>query len=162
MNRFKTFLVLFVSFILQTTIFSKIDIYGANLNIMIPAIIALSQVLGQKIGSYGGLVVGLVEDFLFTDFMGVRALAYFLIGSFVGSDRFHFSKDRSTGFIITLAASIFNFLVLTGIYYLLSSSTGASNYLPLALLIESVLNSLIYLVYRSLVNKIMYIPTYRI
>lgn len=162
MNRFKTFLVLLISFILQTTIFSKIDIFGANVNIIIPAIVALSQVLGAKIGSYSALLVGLVEDFLLTDFMGVRAFSYFLIGSFVGSERFDFSNDKPTGFLLTLFLSIFNFVLVTGIYFLLQTQTGFRDYLPLPLLIESLINSFIYLVYRSIVNKIMYIPTYRI
>ena len=38
MNRFKTFLLLAITFILQTTIFSKIDIYGANVNLFIPGV----------------------------------------------------------------------------------------------------------------------------
>ena len=59
MNRFKTFLVLLITFILQTTIFSKIDIFGANINLVVPAIVALSQILGRKIGAYGGLIFGL-------------------------------------------------------------------------------------------------------
>ena len=162
MNRFKTFLVLFISFILQTTIFSKIDIFGANLNIIIPAIVALSQVLGLGIGSYGGLIVGIIEDFLFTDFIGVRALSYFLIGRFVGSDRFNFANDKSTGFLITIISTVFNFILVAGIYFVLTRISTFGNYLPIPLLIEAILNSLVYLIFKSLVNKIMYIPTYRI
>ena len=103
MNKFKTFLVFLITFILQTTIFSKIDIFGANINIILPALIAVSQILGHKIGPYGAMITGLIEDFLFTSLIGPRALSYFLIGSFVSSDRFNFSKDKSTGLIMTLS-----------------------------------------------------------
>lgn len=161
MNKFKTFIILLVSFILQTTIFSKIDIFGANVNLLLPAIVAISQVLASKTATYGALFVGLLEDFLFTSFIGVRALSYFLIGSFVASDSFRFGKSKVTGFILTIIASIFNFLLLSLIYYILTHQSGFFNYLPLPLVVESLLNGLIYLIYILIVKKIMYIPTYR-
>ena len=161
MNKFKTFLILFISFILQATIFSKISIFGANINIIIPAIVALSQILGYRIGSFGALIIGLIEDFLFTGFIGVRALSYFLIGSFVASDNVKIGKDRTSGAISSFFASIFNFFLINVIYYILTSKTTISTYLPLPLLVESLLNSLVYLIYIKLVKKVMYIPTYR-
>lgn len=161
MNKFKTFIILLVSFILQTTIFSKIDIFGANVNLLLPAIVAISQVLSCKTSSYAALFFGLLEDFLFTSFIGVRALSYFLIGSFVASDSFRFGKGKMTGFILTILASIFNFLLLSLIYYILTRQSGFFNYLPLPLIVESLLNGLIYFIYIELVKKIMYIPTYR-
>lgn len=161
MNKFKTFIILLVSFILQTTIFSKIDIFGANVNLLLPAIVAISQVLASKTATYGALFVGLLEDFLFTSFIGVRALSYFLLGSFVASDSFRFGKGKMTGFILTILASIFNFLLLSLIYYILTRQSGFFNYLPLPLIVESLLNGLIYFIYIGLVKKIMYIPTYR-
>lgn len=161
MNKFKTFIILLVSFILQTTIFSKIDIFGANVNLLLPAIVAISQVLASKTATYGALFVGLLEDFLFTNFIGVRALSYFLLGSFVASDSFRFGKSKVTGFILTIVASIFNFLLLSLIYYILTRQSGFFNYIPLPLVVESLLNGLIYLIYILIVKKIMYIPTYR-
>ncbi|WP_297281583.1 rod shape-determining protein MreD [uncultured Anaerococcus sp.] len=162
MNRFKTFLVLLITFILQTTIFSKIDIFGANINLIVPATVALSQILGRKIGAYGGIIFGLMEDFLFTSLIGVRALSYFLIGSIVSSDRFNFSKDKTTGSVITFVMTILNFLFVSALYYLFGEQIGLSNYLPLPLIIEAILNTLIYYIYIKIVKKIMYIPTYRI
>ncbi len=162
MNKFKSFLILLISFILQTSIFAKIDILGANINILIPATIALSQILPNKTGRIGGLVVGLFEDFLFTNLVGPRALSYFLIGSFVSSDRFSFAKDKSTGLIMTFLASIFNLLLLSLIYYIFMRQNNFMNYFPGPMLVESVLNTLIYFIYYRLVKKIMYIPTYRI
>lgn len=162
MNRFKTFLILLVSFILQTTIFSKVDIFGANINIIIPAIVAISQVLGPKIGGYSGLFIGLVEDFLFTKFVGVRALTYFIIGSFVGSDRFSIARDKPAGMIMTALATVFHLVFASLIYFILTRISGFSDYLPLPLLVEMILNSLVYLIFIPIVKKVMYIPTYRI
>lgn len=119
MNKFKSFLILLISFILQTSIFAKIDILGANINILIPATIALSQILPNKTGRIGGLVVGLFEDFLFSSLVGVRALSYYLIGVVSSGEFIKVSKDKQTGLIVCLIASVFNFLLVNGIYYIL-------------------------------------------
>ena len=163
MNKFKSFLVLLISFILQTSIFAKIDILGANLNIIIPATIALSQILPNKTGRVGGLIVGLFEDFLFTSLIGVRALSYYLIGVLSSGEVIKISKDKQSGVIICVISTVFNFLLVNGIYYIFGKSlTSISGYLGLELLVEAILNSVIYLLYYEIIKKVMYIPTYRI
>ncbi len=163
MNKFKSFLILLISFILQTSIFAKIDILGANLNIIIPATIALSQILPNKTGRVGGLIVGLFEDFLFTSLIGVRALSYYLIGVLSSGEIIKISKDKQSGLIISVIATVFNFLLVNGIYYIFGKSlTSISGYLGLELLVEAILNSVIYLLYYEIIKKVMYIPTYRI
>lgn len=163
MNKFKSFLILLISFILQTSIFAKIDILGANLNIIIPATIALSQILPNKTGRVGGLIVGLFEDFLFTSLIGVRALSYYLIGVLSSGEVIKISKDKQSGVIISVIATVFNFLLINGIYYIFGKSlTSISGYLGLELLVEAILNSVIYLLYYEIIKKVMYIPTYRI
>lgn len=161
MNKFKSFILLLVSFILQTSVFSKIDIFGANINILIPALVALAQALPSKTSSRCGLILGLVEDFLLTPFIGVRALSYYVIAYLVGESKLQ--KDRSTGMWLTGLFTIFNFSLVSVIYFILGKSTSdILSYLPLALIVEAILNSLVYLIYNIIVKKIMYIPTYRI
>lgn len=161
MNKFKSFILLLVSFILQTSVFSKIDIFGANINILIPALVALAQCLPSKTSSRCGLILGLVEDFLLTPFIGVRALSYYVIAYLVGESKLQ--KDRSTGMWLTGLFTIFNFSLVSVIYFILGKSTSdILSYLPLALVVEAILNSLVYLIYNIIVKKIMYIPTYRI
>lgn len=164
MNKFKSFLILFISFVLQTSIFSKIDILGANVNIIIPAVIALSQILPNKTGRVGGLVVGLFEDFLFTSLIGVRALSYYLIGILASGKIVKVSnKSKQEGVLISIIATLFNFLLVNGIYYLFGKTfESITVYFGLRLFVEAILNSAIYLIYYLIIKKVMYIPTYRI
>ena len=164
MNKFKSFLILFISFVLQTSIFSKIDILGANVNIIIPAVIALSQILPNKTGRVGGVVVGLFEDFLFTSLIGVRALSYYLIGLLSSGKIVKVSnKSKQEGVLISIIATLFNFVLVNGIYYLFGKTfESITGYLGLKLVVEAVLNSAIYLIYYLIIKKVMYIPTYRI
>lgn len=163
MNKFKTLIVVFVSFILQITVFSKVDIFGANINLIIAMTIALSLTLRPKTGAYSGLIVGLLEDLMFADVIGIRALSYFLIGTFVGNDRFRFKSNKNTGLLLSFVFTFINFLFVGLITYLFKGDLQViKNYLFIPVIIEAILNTVIYLIYHLVVNKIMYIPTYRI
>ena len=154
MNKFKTFLIAFISFILQVSVFSKVDIFGANINIIIAFVICLSLILGSKSASYTGLVIGLLEDLMFSKIIGVRALSYFLIGHVVGDEKFRFSSDKKTGLILTFVSLI--------TYIFNGDIVVIKNYLFVPILVEALLNTLMYLIYHIIIKKLMYIPTYRI
>ncbi|MDU2202233.1 MAG: rod shape-determining protein MreD [Anaerococcus hydrogenalis] len=163
MNKLKTFIIAFITFVLQITVFSKIDIFGSNVNIVIGLVISLSLILGSKSGAYTGLIIGLLEDFMFSNIIGIRALSYFLIGYIVADDRFRFNSDKNTGLILSFVFTIINFIFVSLITYIFKADIIViKNYLFIPLLVEAVLNTLVYLVYHFLIKKLMYIPTYRI
>lgn len=163
MNKLKTFIIAFITFILQITVFSKIDIFGSNVNIVIGLVISLSLILGSKSGAYTGLIIGLLEDFMFSNIIGIRALSYFLIGYIVAEDRFRFNSDKNTGLILSFVFTIINFIFVSLITYIFKADIIViKNYLFIPLLVEAVLNTLVYLIYHFVIKKLMYIPTYRI
>ena len=163
MNKFKTFLIAFISFILQVTVFSKVNIFGSNINIIIGLIICLSLILGSKSGAYTGLFIGLLEDLMFSNIIGIRALSYFLIGHIVGDKKFRFKSDKNTGIILTFVFTIINFAFVSLLTYIFKFDLVLiKNYLFVPLIIEAVLNTIIYLIYNIIIKKLMYIPTYRI
>ncbi len=163
MNKFKTFIIAFISFILQVTVFSKVNIFGANINIIIGLIICLSLILGSKSGAYTGLFIGLLEDLMFSNIIGIRALSYFLIGHIVGDKKFRFKSDKNTGIILTFVFTIINFAFVSLLAYIFKFDLVLiKNYLFVPLIIEALLNTIIYLIYNIIIKKLMYIPTYRI
>ena len=163
MNKFKTFIVAFISFILQVTVFSKVNIFGANINIIIGLIICLSLILDSKSGAYTGLFIGLLEDLMFSNIIGIRALSYFLIGYIVGDKKFRFKSDKNTGIILTFVFTIINFAFVSLLTYIFKFDLVLiKNYLFVPLIIEALLNTIIYLIYNIIIKKLMYIPTYRI
>ena len=163
MNKFKTFIIAFISFILQVTVFSKVNIFGSNINIIIGLIICLSLILGSKSGAYTGLFIGLLEDLMFSNIIGIRALSYFLIGHIVGDKKFRFKSDKNTGIILTFVFTIINFAFVSLLTYIFKFDLVLiKNYLFVPLIIEALLNTIIYLIYNVIIKKLMYIPTYRI
>ncbi|MDD7305184.1 MAG: rod shape-determining protein MreD [Peptoniphilaceae bacterium] len=163
MNRFKTFFLLLVTFILQTTIFSKIDIFGANINLILPLLISLSQILGAAVGARTGLTFGLLEDIMFSNIIGVRALVYYLLGHFVGSNRLRSGKDKNSGLILTFIFTFISFALISIINFIFNNDISViKNYLFAPLFSEAILNMVFYLIYYKIIRKIMYIPTYRI
>ncbi|MCI5839746.1 MAG: rod shape-determining protein MreD [Peptoniphilaceae bacterium] len=158
MNKTKAIFILIISLIIQNTIFSKIDILGANINIILPLIVALSQILGRNFGAYSGLFSGLLEDIIFTELFGVKAMGLFLTGYFSGSNRY---KNIKGGIIISFLATIINFFLVNGIYFLLSIKSDILSYVYGPLFVEALLNTAVYVVFYKLIKKIMYLPTYR-
>lgn len=100
---------------------------------------------------------------MFSNIIGIRALSYFLIGYIVAEDRFRFNSDKNTGLILSFVFTIINFIFVSLITYIFKADIIViKNYLFIPLLVEAVLNTLVYLVYHFLIKKLMYIPTYRI
>lgn len=161
MNKFKSFIIVLIAAILQNTLFSNINIMGANINIILPLVIVLSQILGQNIGAYNGLFAGFIEDLLFSNILGVHALSYFLIGYIVADKKFHIFNGKRNGAITTFIATFINILIVGVLYYIFMKESILSM-LSYSIIIEAFLNSLIYLLYYKFIKKIMYIPTYRI
>lgn len=163
MNKFKTFFLLLITFILQTTIFSKIDIFRANVNLILPLVISLSQILTAGVGARTGLIFGLLEDIMFSNIIGVRALSYYLIGQIVGSDRIRSRNNKNMGLVLTFIFTFINFMIVSMINFIFNNDIAVIKYyLFIPLLSEAILNMAFYLIYYKIIKKIMYIPTYRI
>lgn len=164
MNKFKTAILVLISFLLQTTVFSKVDVFGANINLIIPLVICLSQILGSNTAANSGLIFGLLEDLMFSNIIGIRALSYYLIGHFVGSDRLRISSsDRNSGFILTFVFTFVNFAIISLLTFIFNNNFAIiRNYIFIPILAEAILNTVVYFIYHLLITKIMYIPSYRI
>lgn len=161
MNKLKAFVLMFLSMIIQNSVLNNIDIFHANINMVIPLIIVLAQILKNDTAAYVGLFLGLVEDILFTNFIGIRALSYYLIGYVISYRRFNISKDMKTGMMLTFVLSVIN-VVIVNLIYLILQSNQVSIALVTTCIVQGLLNIPIYILLYKIVNKIMYVPTYRI
>ncbi|MDO4593842.1 MAG: rod shape-determining protein MreD [Tissierellia bacterium] len=160
MNKFKAFILIVIAVILQSTLFTNFNILGANINIILPLLIALSQILGQNVSTNCALFSGLVEDILFTNIIGARALSYFIITYFISSKRYHISKDLKTGILTTAISSIAHIILVSFIYFIFTRKSFEGVF-DLYMIIEVILNCIFYFIFYKLIKKIMYIPTYR-
>ncbi|WP_051196692.1 rod shape-determining protein MreD [Butyrivibrio sp. XBB1001] len=106
------FILVLVSFILQTTVFRALDFGGIAPNLMIIVVASTGFIKGDRSGLVIGFFSGLLIDIFFGTYIGFFALIYMYIGFIVG--KFHeifFSQNIAIPIVfITIADFLFGFI----------------------------------------------------
>ena len=149
MNRLKVVLMFFASIMIQTAILPNFGIFSSKANMSLALVVAIAMNFGSYVSGYSGIVLGIIEDSLFSKVIGIRALIYYMIGFIVGYNEDSINKgDIRSGSIITVVATLFYWVMNTIIYMFLenSSSVGLIKYLKGPIIIEMILNVILYLI----------------
>ncbi len=162
MNKVKIAIVVILNLLLQTVLFNRIKILGVNPNLTIPIVVALALGFGAYTGGFSGLFIGLLEDILFARVLGVKALVYFVIGFLIGNSEMGINKDDvRTGVVLTGISTICSFVLTILIGSLLGDSFSiGSRIIPL--LVEVLLNCIMYIPIFILFQKIFEFPRFRL
>ena len=145
MNKWKYALTLAIAQILQATVLSRLPVYSAQINLVLTVVVVISILYGEKWGAYTGLGLGLLGDIIFADVLGIRALSYFLIGTFVGTVMKNTSRNRAAGALVTFAGTFFHRFFCWGVALLLRRPISVTWYFIVPLLLEAVLNAILFL-----------------
>ena len=113
-------LIIVLNFIFQSTIFQSLSIGNVVPNTSLIIIISFALLKGKKVGSSLGLCIGLLQDVIFSEVIGINALIFFLIGYMVGLvDNKLFKENIWIILLLTLIATfVFHFLLYTLMYFL--------------------------------------------
>ena len=112
-RRFLTnFILVLVSFILQTTVFRVLDFGNIAPNLMMIVVVSTGFIKGDKSGLVMGFFCGLLCDIFFGTYIGFFALIYMYLGFIVG--KFHevfFSQNIAIPIvIIAITDFLFGFI----------------------------------------------------
>lgn len=163
MNKIKITIVVIVNLILQATVFSRFNILSVHANINIPVIIGLAIGFGPFVGGFSGLIIGIIEDVMFSQVLGVRALVYFVIGFLIGNSEAGINKDDiRTGLVLTALATFVEFLGNSLIMKLVANEKIVFSYLLGPIFIEIIMNCLLYVLVFYLMKKIFVFPRFRL
>ena len=157
MNRLKVVLMFFASIMIQTAILPNFGIFSSKANMSLALVVAIAMNFGSYVSGYSGIVLGIIEDSLFSKVIGIRALIYYMIGFIVGYNEDSINKgDNRSGSIITVVATLFYWVMNTIIYMFLenSSSVGLIKYLKGPIIIEMILNVILYLICNYVIKKV--------
>ena len=157
MNRLKVVLMFFASIMIQTAILPNFSIFNSKANMSLAVVVAIAMNFGYYISGYSGIVLGFFEDILFSRVIGIRALIYYMIGFIVGYNEDSINKgDIRSGSIITVVATLFYWVMNTIIYMFLENSSSARfiKYLKGPIIIEMLLNVLLYLICNYVLRKV--------
>lgn len=143
------FLLLAVT--LQTSLFSRMRLFGAVPDMMLCAVLCISYFCGRYTGGIVGIAAGFLTDALGSTGISLLPFCYFLLGYFVGHYARGVSPKRFTNYVFFLAASLMYRAAVTVV-----SASLSYEFLNLPqLLLHAVLPELLY---TAIVGCILYAP----
>lgn len=162
MTIFILLLVVLVNFILQSTILPYMPILGVVPNISLLVVITISLYKGKLYGGIIGIIIGLIQDILFSPIIGLNAFIFFFAGYLIGLIENKLIKDN---IIIPILLSIIGTLYYNFTYYIfmffLSHEIEFLSFAKDVLLIETIYNSVLIVPIYIIFSKIFTVPQIR-
>lgn len=121
--------MVFVLFIMETTIFKAISFNGIVPNLLIILTAASGFMQGKKTGLFVGLISGVLLDVFFGDIVGLYTLIYMHIGFFNGFfNSIFFPEDIKLPIIMISISDIFYNIIVYCLLFLLRGRFNISFY----------------------------------
>ncbi|MTI66696.1 MAG: rod shape-determining protein MreD [Firmicutes bacterium] len=144
MNVFIVVSIVIINFILQTTVFQYIDIFGVKPNTSLILVVVFALLNNKRFGGILGLLVGFLQDVIFSKVIGIYALIYFLVGYIVGLfNKVIFKANPVTPFIFTLLSTLVSYIVYHIFMYFFAMDIEFLDIIKSKALIEMIYNSLL-------------------
>ena len=158
MRKFLLGLILWASFLLQTTVFKNLVFTNVAPNLLLIVTVSSGFMRGRKEGMLIGFFSGLLIDLFYGSFFGYYALLYVLIGFFAGSfwDVF-FDKDIKMPLILVGISDLALNLVVYATRFLIRGRFRLDVYMVEIILPEIVFTMLMTLI----VYRIIYAVNHR-
>ena len=153
MLKFKRFIttavILLAAYLLQSTVFSHLELAGIKPNLLLIVTAAFGFMRGPKEGMWIGLAAGLLLDVQCGDIIGFYGLIYLLVGALNGLfEQLFFDEDiKLPLFLITLSEFLYG-IVIYFLMFLLKSDFKLPYYLGRIIVPE--------LIYTIMVTLIVY------
>lgn len=145
MKRWKLILVLLCAEILQTTVLGRIHILGASPNLALSLTVAMAILYGAGTGGFTGLFMGLLEDIMFSDILGIRALIYYVSGYLTGSIMANTGRYYWTGAFSTVVLTLLATLVNWFVHIVLQVPITNFWYIKGPVFVEALMNGLLFI-----------------
>lgn len=138
------YLLLLVSFILQSTVLQFTAVFGVVINITLVMLVVMSLQTNEVYGGTLGLMIGMLNDLLYYQSFGINSLIFLIIGFSLGSLSENVYKfDLLTNLYFTVAATVVFHLLFYVINYFLKIDSTSIIYMFRPIVIELVLNVII-------------------
>ncbi len=153
-------LVIFMNLFLQSSILPYISIMGVVPNTALIIVISIALYKGRIFGGVTGLLIGLIQDIVFSPVIGINAFIYFFIGYSIGLIENKLTRDN---IIIPLIFSIFGIIFYNFSYYVfmffLSRDIPFLSFAKDVLLIEIIYTGVLSIPMYKIFSKIFVVPT---
>ena len=149
------FILVILSFILQTTVFRVLDFGGISPNLLMIVVASMGFIKGDKAGLLTGFFSGLLVDIFFGTYIGFFALIYMYIGFIVG--KFHevfFSQNIAIPIVfITISDFLFGFICYV-LMFLFRTKFNIGYYMITVIIPEMVYTAIVAIFFYPLILMI--------
>jgi len=144
MGTLLVWVIILLNFILQGTLFYRFSIFGVFPNTAIVIIVCFSLFSNKNKGASYGFVIGILQDILYGQALGIYALIYMIIGYCIGLiNRKVFKDNLIISFFITTVATIFYIIMNIASLYVLGLEVSYSDFINISSIIQILYNSII-------------------
>lgn len=138
----------YISFLLQTSVFSRFGIAGISPNLLLIVACMFGFMLGSKFGMVAGFFCGLLLDVFTGSYFGMNCIIYMYIGLLNGIfSTFFFGDDVKLPILLIAGSDVLVGLVIYGIFFFLNGNTNIIYYLTNIIIPEAVYTVLVSLAY---------------
>ena len=150
-----TALEIFITFLLQTTLFPSISVASVVPNLLLILTVSNGFMRGKKAGLFTGFFSGLMIDIFYSDLLGFYALVYMYIGFLNGMlFKVYYDDDVKVPMVLVAISDLVYGLAIYGFQFLLRGRTQIFYYFWHIIIPE--------MVYTTLMTLIVYRIYYRI
>ncbi len=153
-------LMVLISFIFETSIFPYLSFLDVVPSMGLLVVMFMGVYKGKVYGSIMGIVIGLIQDVLFSPIIGTNALILFFAGYFIGKLEDKIIKDN---IFIPIILSVIGTIYFNFFYYIfmffLSSNVPFLSYQEYKLVVEIIYNIIIAIPLYKIFAKIFAVPT---
>ena len=152
----KIAVLLFVAAVAQVSVFSQIDVFGAQPDLLLVTLVAISLLRGSVAGALGGFFAGLIADTASLATLGLTSLVLTLAGFWIGRYGETTGRDRAHAPYLSIAVVTVLYQVgLLVVHFVLGESAPAgalfASLLP-AVILNVLLTGPVYAVVRRLLR----------
>lgn len=144
MKRVYIFLIILINFILQTSLYNFVEIFGEIPNISLILVVIFAINSNEIEGSIIGIVTGLLYDIMVMNVIGINTLIYFIIGIAFGYIGDELNKENTITYVfMTFLASIVWQILMCIILFFLRTNTISTGSIFVQMFIQIALNTVL-------------------
>lgn len=155
-------LSIIINFILQSTLLPYFNIFGVVPNTALIMVVIISLAKGKYYGGVSGLIIGLLQDIMFSNAIGINAFIFFFAGYLIGFIEDTFARDNIINPIIFTATTTIYYNIMYSLFiYFLGRSISFETVVKSVFSIEVIYNSVVSILIYKIFQKILSEPSIR-
>ena len=145
-------IILIITYVLQLTLVSEIQIFGVQANLLLIVTCAIAFLFGAVDGGIVGVILGILLDLYQGRAIGLSALIFMYLGVFIGGFNKKFFKDN---YLILLILTVFATITYETIFYIFAIFSYSQEFMLLYLLRNLLLITVINIMFGVVIYPIL-------